>query len=123
MFHTQNPRIDINTFRMFYEHIKVYKVKKTTASSIGYASIATKPTYEQLQERLKSQEERIKQLEESTKSQAKPQPNKSSYCWTHGACNHNGHNCRDPLPGHIADASFRQRKGGSNKGCSKKNNN
>lgn len=119
MFHTQHPRVDHNTFTLFYQHIKVYKIEKTTASSIGYASLASEPTYEQLKEL-------VKQLQASSKiqakPQAKPQAKKSSYCWTHGACTHNGYDCRYPLPGHIADANFQQRKGGSNRGCSKMNN-
>ena len=39
------------------------------------------------------------------------------YCWTHGCCEHWGADCNDKAPGHVDDASFRSRHGGSNKDC------
>ena len=39
------------------------------------------------------------------------------YCWTHGCGNHWSDKCRNPKPGHKAEATFRNRMGGSNKGC------
>ena len=32
------------------------------------------------------------------------------YCWTHGCTTHNGRNCPDPKPGHIATATFKNRQ-------------
>ena len=39
------------------------------------------------------------------------------YCWTHGCCAHWGRHCNAKKPGHQDDATFKDRKGGSNKGC------
>ena len=39
--------------------------------------------------------------------------NTSRYCWTHGACAHTGFECTNKKPGHIDDATFQDRKGGS----------
>ena len=39
------------------------------------------------------------------------------YCWTHGCGNHWSNRCRNPKPGHQNDATFKNRMGGSNKGC------
>ena len=35
------------------------------------------------------------------------------YCWTHGACDHWGRNCRNKANGHVDDATFADTKGGS----------
>ena len=42
----------------------------------------------------------------------------SKYCWTHGACDHNGHNCFFRAEGHKVDATFGDKKGGSKARCS-----
>jgi hypothetical protein len=37
------------------------------------------------------------------------------YCWTHGVaphCSHHSHECRTPLPGHVAAATFTDRHNG-----------
>ena len=39
--------------------------------------------------------------------------NTSKYCWSHGACAHWGSECTNKKPGHIDDATFTDRKGGS----------
>ena len=39
------------------------------------------------------------------------------YCWTHGACNHNSSDCKSKAQNHIDTATFKNRQGGSNKGC------
>ena len=39
--------------------------------------------------------------------------NTSKYCWSHGACAHWGHKCTNKKSGHIDDATFQDRKGGS----------
>lgn len=36
-----------------------------------------------------------------------------SYCWTHGACSHNGHQCRNPAVGHQKTATFENKMNGS----------
>ena len=45
----------------------------------------------------------------------KEKRNQMKYCWTHGACNHWGNDCRTPAEGHDSSATFQDRKGGSNK--------
>ncbi len=37
----------------------------------------------------------------------------NKYCWSHGACAHDGLECTNQKPGHISDATFQDRKGGS----------
>ena len=39
------------------------------------------------------------------------------YCWSCGCCTHWGANCPQKKAGHKDDASFKQRKGGSNVNC------
>ena len=39
------------------------------------------------------------------------------YCWTHGCCTHHGRNCPNRTKGHKDEANFKNRLGGSNKGC------
>ena len=38
---------------------------------------------------------------------------KMYYCWTHGACYHPGHKCRNKATGHQDNATFQNRMGGS----------
>ena len=38
---------------------------------------------------------------------------KMYYCWTHGACFHPGHKCRNKAQGHQDNATFQNRMGGS----------
>ena len=38
--------------------------------------------------------------------------NTTLYCWSHGACSHNGYQCQQPKPGHIPWAIFNNRCGG-----------
>ena len=48
------------------------------------------------------------------------EPNSKHYCWTHGLTRRRGHtsaNCRNKDEGHQDDATFRDRKGGSNAFC------
>ena len=35
------------------------------------------------------------------------------YCWTHGGCQHLGKDCTRKARGHIDDATFEDKKGGS----------
>ena len=37
------------------------------------------------------------------------------YCWIHGACGHNGHECKHRANGHKPEATFQNRMGGSTK--------
>ena len=37
----------------------------------------------------------------------------TKYCWTHGACNHNGGDCEFPATGHKDSATFSNKMGGS----------
>ena len=39
------------------------------------------------------------------------------YCWSCGCCDHWGRNCTNKKPGHQDGATFKDRKGGSNKDC------
>ena len=43
--------------------------------------------------------------------------NVSQYCWSHGACAHNGYQCETPLPGHVPYATFQNRFNGCNNFC------
>ena len=42
-----------------------------------------------------------------------PRDDKSKYCWTHGACNHGGSDCRWKAKGHKDEATFDNKMGGS----------
>jgi hypothetical protein len=42
----------------------------------------------------------------------------SLYCWTHGACAHEGCDCRSPAEGHKPEATFQNRMNGSTKNIS-----
>ena len=42
---------------------------------------------------------------------------KTEYCWAHGACNHKTGACNRKAPGHISNATFTNRLGGSNAFC------
>jgi hypothetical protein len=39
------------------------------------------------------------------------------YCWSHGACAHNGNECNGPLDGHQIAATFANMMNGSTAGC------
>ena len=41
----------------------------------------------------------------------------SQYCWSHGACAHNGYQCQRPKQGHVPWATFTNRCGGCNDFC------
>ena len=43
--------------------------------------------------------------------------NAKKYCWTHGACSHDGTECQTPAVGHQPYATFRNRLNGNNDGC------
>jgi hypothetical protein len=95
-----NNHIATTTFRMFSQYIKTFPIT-TTATSLGFASNATKS---------------------SEQSKNKPRTNRKHYCWTHGSCNHSSDRCKFPIEGHQMDATFYNRKNGSNTGCPKHNN-
>ena len=39
------------------------------------------------------------------------------YCWSHGCCAHWGRDCQNKKAGYKDEATFKDRMGGSNKGC------
>lgn len=41
----------------------------------------------------------------------------SRYCWSHGLTHHSGTHCKNPKPGHLAQATLQDRMGGNDKGC------
>ena len=43
----------------------------------------------------------------------------SKYCWTHGACAHEGKECKNKNPGHQDEATFANKMGGSTAFCNK----
>ena len=43
--------------------------------------------------------------------------NTSKYCWSHGACNHDGQNCKKPKAGHNKTATFSNLMGGNTDFC------
>lgn len=45
------------------------------------------------------------------------------YCWTHGACTHNGFTCRYPAQGHVPQATINNRMNGNNANCGTSNEN
>ena len=54
-----------------------------------------------------------KLFHQSTPRQHRTRRNTSKYCWSHAACAHWGTECTNKKPGHIDDATFTNRKGGS----------
>ena len=40
------------------------------------------------------------------------------YCWTHGLQGHNGRECRNPMQGHLTDATLENKMGGCTRNCS-----
>jgi hypothetical protein len=48
---------------------------------------------------------------------ANTRTNTRDYCWSHGACAHVGRDCNTPAPGHQADATFTDMRGGSTEAC------
>lgn len=48
--------------------------------------------------------------------------NTSKYCWTHGACAHNGKDCTTKRDGHKVEATFTNKMGGSTAYCGQRNN-
>ena len=51
------------------------------------------------------------------KKKVKKERSERKYCWTHGACAHNGSECNYPKEGHKKDATFSNRMEGSTKDC------
>ena len=76
---------------------------------------------------LKTMEAKINRLEASNATKTKNATTKDinpktgrpfrRYCWTHGCCTHWGKDCTAKASGHQDDATFKERKGGSNKNC------
>jgi hypothetical protein len=51
------------------------------------------------------------------KKKVRKEKSERKYCWTHGACAHNGSECNHPKEGHKKDATFSNRMEGSTKDC------
>ena len=68
---------------------------------------------------LKAEIKECKTTNNGKKHKKKPTPNKKErkYCWTHGACAHNGSECNYPKDGHKKEATFANRLDGSTKDC------
>ena len=43
----------------------------------------------------------------------------NKYCWSHGACAHESHECKSPKPGHKKEATFDNKMGGDESYCKK----
>ena len=53
----------------------------------------------------------------SARRPLRPRRNIGKYCWTHGACSHDGKDCKNKAPGHRDDATFSNKLGGSTYYC------
>ena len=53
----------------------------------------------------------------SNQRQQRRTPNRSYYCWTHGACAHEGRHCNRKADGHKDEATFSNKMGGSSRHC------
>ena len=51
------------------------------------------------------------------KKSKSPTKTTQSYCWTHGACAHEGKDCNNPTTGHQKAATFTNMMSGSTKNC------
>ena len=58
-----------------------------------------------------------KKLQNQRNSRGRHTRKPKRYCWTHGCCEHWGSDCKNKAPGHIDDATFRNRHGGSDEDC------
>ena len=56
-------------------------------------------------------------LRDITNAGRQSQTKNSSYCWTHGACNHQSKDCENPADGHKKTATFQNMMKGSTKRC------
>ena len=95
-------------------------------------SVTTNSTLATILSSMKSLEQEIHRLK-STRPAPTASTNSSSinprtgkpwkrYCWTCGCCPHSSRHCPIKAQGHQDDASFANRKGGSNKDCRPNNN-
>jgi len=67
------------------------------------------------------QQQLANQTLQSTPTNSQPtrprRTNTSKYCWSHGACAHDGNDCKAKKPGHIDTATFHNKMGGSTAFC------
>ena len=94
-----------------------------TEEILHQANIATETSHTQtelLQKMLEMMQQLQCQIAASTVQQpsttsrtTRTRRNTSKYCWSHGACAHSGFECTNKKPGHVDDATFTDRKGGS----------
>ena len=100
----------------------------STTSSASSATIASELTMYSMQQQLALMQQMMLQqmalaqqpmcqpiTNEDTNRPRRRKRNQQKYCWTHGACNHWGRDCRTKAEGHDDTATFQDRKGGSNK--------
>ena len=111
MFDSIFTDIRTTTFREFTTRIKNFNPPPTTTASLGFSAAATKPTYEDLEAEIKSLK--------SKNRPASRNKTRREYCWSHGSCDHKGSACKTPKDGHIAEATYWKRQGGSNDRCNK----
>jgi hypothetical protein len=110
LFQDSNRDPLLATFLQFVETMRTnQKAFLATSTTAGYASSAAKSELQSLRDELASLRDAI----QSTAAAATVAP-PSEYCWTHGVCYHNGRNCRNPAENHKADATSKNRQGGSN---------
>ena len=79
-------------------------------------------TNQQVMPELLTQVQTLSQLVLQLQTQMQTQGTNTSrttnrYCWTHGACAHTGKHCRYKADGHLDEATFKDKKGGSTKNC------
>ena len=100
----------------------------STTSSTSSATVASELTMHSMQQQLALMHQMMLQqmalaqqpmcqpiTNEDNNRPRRRKRNQQKYCWTHGACNHWGCDCRTKAKGHDNTATFQDRKGGSNK--------
>ena len=70
---------------------------------------------------LKKLQDEVESLKTSKQSSYRKRTKVGKYCWSHGGCNHTGKECKTGYRkrGHIEDATFENKQGGSTLYCPK----
>ena len=93
----------------------------SSSSNESANSINTLSTMESMISTIQELKKEIANLKASkpTNPDVNPKTGKpwKRYCWTHGCCPHSSRNCPNKAAGHIDNATFKNRQGGSNKNC------
>ena len=68
---------------------------------------------------LKKLQDEVESLKKTKKSGHRKRTKVHKYCWSHGGCAHTGRECRSQYrkEGHIEDATFENKQGGSTLYC------